>query len=157
VKAPFERRRTRLEPHVILLDAYRDCLDQEGLRERARAATPSLAPCSSRSYKFPFAIVAWHTSAVGVDLERLGTFPRSRFSSIACPEERAADADGEQFDVTDLWSGKEAAAKAMGDARRYDPRIMLSPVLWPDGRAGRWRARRVAVPQGHIAWMCWQA
>jgi hypothetical protein len=49
------------------------------------------------------------------------------------------------------WSAKEALAKALGDARRYNPRGLASPALWHLGRQGRWHARRVGVPTGYFA------
>ncbi len=144
------------DPHVVVVDGSADSLDEVELRERARALIPSDAPFSSRSYRLPFALVAFHASAVGVDIERVGACPPSMFSSICCPEEQAASAEGATLDLDDLWAGKEAAAKAMGNPVHYDPRLVLSPVLWPEGRAGRWRARRVAVPTSHVGWVCWQ-
>jgi hypothetical protein len=57
--------------------------------------------------------------------------------------------------VTALWSSKEALAKALGDAGDYDPRRLGSPMFWTGGAAGRWRTRRLAVPPGYLAWLCW--
>jgi phosphopantetheinyl transferase len=58
--------------------------------------------------------------------------------------------------VSSLWSSKEALAKALGDPLHYDPRRLESPMSWPGGRAGPWRAARLATPDGHTAWLCWR-
>lgn len=47
------------------------------------------------------------------------------------------------------------------DAERYapllsfDPRRLESPVSWPEGRCGRWRAEAVAEIDGYVGWVCW--
>ncbi len=128
-------------------------------RERARArARARGAAHVSRSYRTPLAAIAWHSSPVGVDLERVEPFTRSFAESICTPDEL------EQIDslaardelVASLWSGKEALAKALGDALAYDPRRLQSPLMWPDGVCGRWRARALeALPEGYVGWLVW--
>lgn len=145
-------------PRILLIDATAEGLDEAGLRSRARAACVD-AVCSSRSYRHPFALVACHDGAVGVDIERLMPFDARFAESIVTPRERErlAESDDPALYVTDLWSGKEALAKALGDPIAYDPRRLDAPGLWPEGRSGRWRAERLPVPAGHVGWVCWAA
>lgn len=143
-------------PQILFLDARSDGLDEAGLRRRAREAVGD-ARCSSRSYRYPFALVGSHDAAIGVDVERLMPFDAAFADYICTPREhdrlcRAADRG--EF-LTSLWAGKEALAKALGDALVYEPSRLEAPELWPNGTAGRWRAERVPAPDGHVAWVCW--
>ena len=146
-------------PEVRLLDAALSGLDQRELRawarDRAGSATPAF---SSRSYRYPYALVAWHDQPVGVDIERIEPFDRDFLESIATPDERQLEAEREQLDeyIANLWCSKEALTKALGDAVQYDPRRLQSPMLWPGGRSGPWRARALQAPSGHTAWLCWR-
>jgi 4'-phosphopantetheinyl transferase superfamily len=147
-------------PAVWLLDARSTRLDARGLRARARAATPgSTSPYGARSYRYPYALVAWHSEPVGVDIERIAPCNDAFAESICTPSERADPARLVEPDtyLTSLWCSKEALSKALGDAIRYDPRRLGSPMLWPGGRAGPWRAARLTVAAQHIAWLCWQS
>jgi hypothetical protein len=113
-----------------------------------------------RSYRFPWALVAWHDGPVGVDLERVGPIERAFAESIATPAERTELAGRAATDAwaAGLWCSKEALAKALGDAVDYDPRRLESPMRWPGLASGPWRARPVAdLPAGHVGWLCWQA
>jgi 4'-phosphopantetheinyl transferase superfamily len=146
-------------PTVWALDARRLRIDEAALRRLARSlAAPSAAHRVARSYRGTHALVAWHRSRVGVDIEVIEPFDE-RFADLICTaDERVAlhaAADRERL-LADLWSGKEALAKALGDARDYEPSRLASPCLWPDGRTGRWRARRLDAPAGHVAWLVWQ-
>jgi phosphopantetheinyl transferase len=155
------RRPMRLDggPEVRLLDARQGGLDEPGLREWARSLCPA-GPgwASSRSYRYPFALVAWHRAQVGVDLERIERVGPEFLDSIRTPAERAAAPAAPDLDAyaITLWSSKEALAKALGDAVAYDPRRLESPLHWPDGRSGAWRATQLAAPDRHVAWVCWR-
>jgi 4'-phosphopantetheinyl transferase superfamily len=149
-------------PAVWLIDARAaGAHDEAALRELARAASADAgAPFTSRSYRFPFALVAAHTDAVGVDIERVERCDRVFADSISTPEELAAgwprEGDPDRF-FTSLWSSKEALSKALGDALAYDPRRLEGPGAWPDGRSGPWRASSIDVGEdGHVAWLCWR-
>ena len=146
-------------PSHLLLDARTADVDLDGLRTWARSVTADVqAPFTVRSYRFPYALVAWHEAPVGVDLERVERYPSGFAASVCTPTElpRYQGPSGDGESLTALWCGKEALAKALGDALRYDPRRLDSPVHWPDGQAGRWRAAELPAPTGHVAWMCWQ-
>jgi hypothetical protein len=150
-------------PTVRLIDARAvGARDGAALRELARAASAEAgAPFTSRSYRFPFALVAAHTDAVGVDIERVEHCDRAFAESIRTPAEHAAGwpraGDHDRF-FTSLWSSKEALSKALGDALAYDPRRLEGPSSWPDGRSGPWRASSIDVgDDGHVAWLCWRA
>jgi 4'-phosphopantetheinyl transferase superfamily len=146
-------------PRVALLAAPRCGLDENALRSAARAQTVVHGvPHTSRSYRHPFALVAWHSGPVGVDIERVDQFDEEFLASICTPSERVV-APGPDCDsyLTSLWCSKEALAKALGDAVRYDPRRLGSPMFWPEGRSGPWRAVRLAAPGGHNAWLCWRS
>jgi hypothetical protein len=145
---------------VRLLDARREGVDEAGLRLRARRESRRCgATHVARSYRYPYALLAWHDRPVGVDIEWIAPCDE-RFADVICTEdERAAlvlAGDRDEY-LSSLWCGKEALSKALGDALRYDPRRLGSPVLWPGGRAGRWSAAPVAAPPGYTAWLCWRA
>ena len=128
-----------------------------GGREAARALVPLPGHRVSRSYAGPWAIVATHPVAVGVDLERVGELPDGFLTTIGTPTERAAFADADPVTLHALWSGKEALAKALGDAGRYAPDRLASPLGWTAAAAGRWHARRLdpELPDGFVGWVCW--
>lgn len=146
-------------PKVRVLDARVVGVDERGLRDWARReSTCSPVEHVARSYCYPYAIVAAHSDPVGVDIERVHAVDREFGESICTPAEtrelpRTEDLDG--F-FTSLWCSKEALAKALGDARQYDPRRLESPGFWTDGGAGPWRAAEVPAPPGHVAWLCWR-
>lgn len=145
-------------PEVHLIDARKEQLDQAGLKARARKACEiSQAPFTSRSYRFPLALVACHYAAVGIDIERVESCEEGFADSIRTPKELAEGSpaiDRDRF-FTSLWSSKEALSKALGDALDYDPRRLEGPGAWPDGRAGPWRASALEVGSEHVAWLCW--
>jgi phosphopantetheinyl transferase len=147
-------------PEVKLLDALAARIDEAGLKAWLRAeAVLSGGPHTSRSYRYPYALLTWHTEPLGVDIERIEPFERAFMESICTPSERELLSDDTYPDafLASLWSSKEALAKALGDALRYDPRRLDSPALWPDGRAGSWRAAELALPAGHSGWLCWRS
>ncbi len=115
------------------------------------------APFVSRSYAPPLALVAWHTTPVGVDLERVSASDRAFAESICTPTELGLFADSldDGRFVTSLWASKEALAKALGDPLAYDPRRLQSPLTWSDGRAGSWSASELQVAPEHVAWVVW--
>jgi hypothetical protein len=118
---------------------------------------PARSSFESRSYRWPHAVVATHAQALGVDIERVEPMGRDFAESICTPRERAQLGPLLHDDllVASLWSGKEALAKALGDAVDYDPRRLEAPLAWPDGRSGRWRAKQIQVPSGHVGWLVW--
>ena len=146
-------------PAIWLCDASEAGLDEPGLRACARSrSAAATAGFSSRSYRHPYALLATHDQPVGVDIERVEALDRQFLESICTAEERAAlpdEVDSEY--VTSLWCSKEALSKALGDALRYDPRRLPSPIGWTDGRAGPWRAAALLAPEGHTAWACWRS
>jgi len=144
-------------PRVRLIDARSLGLSDElALREHAREQ--SLAPCVSRSYCFPLALIACHTAAVGIDIERVEPCEERFADSIRTPTERSSgwpQSDPDRF-FTSLWSSKEALSKALGNALDYDPRWLEGPAAWPDGCSGPWRAASLDVGADHVAWLCWR-
>ena len=146
-------------PHVLLLDASGGDVDPDQLRQQARQwPEASSANFASRAYRFPLALVAWHHEPVGIDIERIDPYDEDFCISICTHAERATFSgvsDPAQHQSS-LWCSKEALAKALGDAIRYRPQQLESPLRWPEGRSGRWRAQELAAPEGHVAWVCWQ-
>lgn len=148
------------EPAYELLRASAPAGADARLRTLARRHPAALAAGhSSRSYRAPLALVAWGETPLGIDLERVDACDRAFAESICTPGELALFAGrlGDARFVTSLWSGKEALAKALGDAIRYDPRRLDSPLGWEGGSAGPWRARELAPAPGHVAWLVWAA
>jgi 4'-phosphopantetheinyl transferase superfamily len=169
---------TNAEPAVRLIDARANGLpDEAALRAHARQRSAETgAPFTSRSYSFPFALLAWHTAPVGCDIERIVPCDDAFANSIRTPTERAMaaeedtsddtaddDDDGTERDsadrdrrITSLWSSKEALSKALGNALDYDPRRLEGPGAWPDGRSGPWRAATLDLADDRVAWVCWR-
>lgn len=148
-------------PIVLTLDARTTGAgDIAALREQARARAATLGlPHISRSYRFPYALIAGHDTPVGVDIERIEP-PDERFARSICTPDELTEIDTIMTapdGVASLWSSKEALSKALGDALEYDPRRLTAPSGWPDGDGGAWRARRAPAPAGHLAWIVWRA
>jgi phosphopantetheinyl transferase len=144
-------------PRVELLQAGDDVGNEAALRARTRewaAAHP--AGAVSRSYCFPYALVAWHGDRIGVDIERIVACDEQFARSICTPAEEERAPWRSDREIVSLWSGKEALAKALGDALRYDPQRLDSPAAWEGGASGPWRASPVPVPDGYCAWVCWR-
>jgi len=147
-------------PEVRLLDARSAGLNPRALRAWARAeTTAAAAPYVARSYRYPFALCAWHSSPVGVDIERIEPCEDAFARSICTPSELPDLADRLNRDlyVSSLWCSKEALAKALGNAINYDPRRLDAPSRWPAGRSGPWCAQSLPVTAEHAAWLCWQS
>jgi hypothetical protein len=154
------------EPEIRLLRADR--------AEARQVSTARVARYRSRAYREPWALLAWHERRVGVDIEQVTSAEESFVRSICTREELRIFAPmlGDVTFVAALWSGKEALAKALGNAIDYDPQWLPSPLGWPrtpdahapGGRsevrhAGNWCARRLArpeVPAGHVGWVVWE-
>jgi hypothetical protein len=133
-----------MRPRVELIEA-------ESLAElKARARSLGGA---SRSYCDPYALVGFHDGLVGVDIERVVGCDAGFAESITTPDERVPCTDAE---IVSLWSGKEALAKALGDAVDYDPRRLQSPGAWPAGVSGAWRASALELPDGYVGWLGWR-
>ena len=147
-------------PDARLLDARRVGLDEPGLRAAARAVTDATGdPHTSRSYRYPYALVSSHARSVGVDIERFEPCDPTSAASMCTPTETVdwwSPSKPHEY-VVALWSSKEALAKALGNALDYDPRRLPAPMLWPGGRAGVWRAAELQVTDGHVAWVCWRS
>jgi phosphopantetheinyl transferase len=146
-------------PEIRVLDSRTVGADEAGLRAWARAETAAAgAPYAARSYRYPYALVAWHRAPVGVDIERIEPCDEAFADLICTPAERgdvALRSDRDAY-LTTLWSGKEALAKALGDALLYEPARLESPLRWPGGASKPWRAARCDVPVGHVAWVVWR-
>lgn len=146
-----------LPPSHVLLDARPRGLDAGELRRWARNyAGAAGAGHVSRSYSFPYALVSWHSDRVGVDIERVVACDEAFARSICTPSEAARAPWSSDAEIVGLWSGKEALAKALGDAVQYDPRRLESPASWGGATSGPWRAQAVAVPDGYCGWICWR-
>jgi 4'-phosphopantetheinyl transferase superfamily len=144
-------------PMVALIDASTEGLDEAALRARARELWAAVgAGAVSRSYCHPYALVAWHTQAIGVDVERVVTCPAGFVASISTPAEQAAARWNTDHEIVSLWSSKEALSKSLGDALDYDPRRLESPAGWPGGICGPWRAATLPLPDRYCGWVCWR-
>lgn len=146
-------------PRVELLDASRARLDPEGLRDWAR--TRAAAGCGgehvARAYRYPLALVGWHTDRLGLDVERVDPYDQPFAESICTPWERSVLLPVCAEGLASLWCSKEALSKALGDAIGYDPRRLPSPLCWPGGESGTWRAVAIEAPAGYVAWACWRS
>ena len=147
-------------PRVWLLDARPADLDEIGLRRWARSQRqPDAETFVTRSYAHPYALVAWHSGPVGIDIERVQACAPGFLESICTPAERWLEpggrVDADAYAIS-MWCGKEALSKALGDALAHDPRRLDSPLGWPDGRSGAWHAAELRAPTGYVAWLCWR-
>lgn len=149
-------------PEVQLIRARRH-EDESAFRARVRTSSAPAGAFLSRSYRLPYALIARHDGPVGVDIERVAPCAPGFAASISTPDElerrrspTGASRPGNDEEAISLWCSKEALAKALGDARRYDPRRLEAPLAWPGGRSGAWRAARLVAPDGHVAWLCWR-
>ncbi|MGO9792469.1 MAG: 4'-phosphopantetheinyl transferase superfamily protein [Solirubrobacteraceae bacterium] len=138
--------------HVF--DARAAGLDERELRQRAQYPEAASAPYAARSYRYPYALVAWHDGPVGVDIERIEACDPAFAQSICTPDETVQWETLEDAHAyfSSMWSSKEA----LGDAVSYDPRRLQAPLLWPTGRAGAWHALQLPIAERHIAWLCWR-
>jgi 4'-phosphopantetheinyl transferase superfamily len=147
-------------PKVWLLDARAADVDEIALRRWARSQRqPDAETFVTRSYAHPYALVAWHSGPVGIDIERVQACEPGFLESICTPAERCLEPAGlldPDSRAISMWCGKEALSKALGDALAYDPRRLDSPIGWPDGRSGAWHAAELPAPPGHVAWLCWR-
>lgn len=145
-------------PVVALIDASAEGLDEAALRARARNLGEAVgAGTVSRSYCHPYALVGWHAGPIGVDIERVVACDEQFARSICTPTEMARTPWASHREIVSLWSGKEALAKALGDALDYDPRRLESPAGWPGGGCGSWRTATLPAPDEYCAWVCWRA
>lgn len=146
-------------PEVRLLDGLVAGLDAGRLREWARSEVSAFgAPYATRSYRYPYALVAWHRSPVGVDLERVERHDDA-FAATVCTSvelEQLLSSTDRDRRLASLWASKEALAKALGDAVDYDPARLEAPCRWPQGTSGRWRAEQLWIVAGYVGWICWQ-
>ena len=153
-------------PRVLIVDASGAACAGESpaaVQERAlrewlrRFDAEATATHSSRSYRLPLALLAWHGAPVGVDIERVECMDAAFASSIQTPREREQEPPRERDAYfSSLWSSKEALSKALGDPVAYDPRRLEGPGSWPHGRSGPWRAAQLEVGAAHVAWVCWR-
>lgn len=145
-------------PYALLWVSGSDATDGQ-LRALARLRGGATGAAHiSRSYRAPFALVAWHEHPLGVDIEQVTATDRSFAESICTPAELTRFEpllDDDAF-VSSLWCGKEALAKALGDAVAYDPRRLDSPHVWDGGTCGEWRAWEFIPCPGHVAWLVWR-
>ena len=135
--------------HVWLIESS----SPEQTRDLARSMAIPDHWLTSRSYRNQFGLVAANRSRVGVDIEVIDV---SVTADAVLTRDEARIAAG-PLEWCAWWSAKEGLAKALGDARKYDPRRLESPALWPFGRQGRWRAEQLDVPTGHVGWVVWEA
>lgn len=143
-------------PRVALIDATLEGLGEAALRTRARKLGEAVgAGAVSRSYCHPYALVGWHSGPIGVDIERIVGCDERFARSICTPTEMARTPWASDREIVSLWSGKEALAKALGDAVLYDPRRLESPASWTEPSSGAWRTASVPAPDGYCAWVCW--
>jgi 4'-phosphopantetheinyl transferase superfamily len=154
-------------PRVLLVDA--SAAARAGARPAAvqehalrawvrRFSAEAGATHSSRSYRLPLALLAWHGAPVGVDIERVERCEQAFAQAIQTPRERALAVLGDRDrHFSSLWSSKEALSKALGDPLAYDPRRLEGPGSWPHGRSGPWRAAALEVGARYVAWACWRA
>jgi len=121
-------------------------------RAIARAMPTPSESFVSRSYRGCCGLVATHSSRVGVDIEVVDLTVCTE--AVLTPTEMTLGGTPAMW--CDWWSAKEALAKALGNARLYDPRRLESPAHWENGRSGRWACSRLGLPPGFVGWVVWE-
>ena len=125
--------------------------------DNARSAEPitintkELFSHTSRSYSGRYVAEVFARSRCGIDLETLK--PAETNWSIDSPLfEMAMLAPGEKQLIKEsvlcdhenlptlIWASKEALAKALGDAKNYEPTRLLSPITWALEPKPNWSA-----------------
>lgn len=123
------------------------------LRARARRLSVG-SRFVSRTYSDRWAMAAFSTTPVGIDLETIQIQPSGFAETICTPQELEQriwlHLEG---GLTSVWASKEALAKALGNPLDLDPRRLTSPLLWSNGRNGPWRISQVRAPVGLVSWM----
>ncbi len=107
---------------------------------------------TSRSYSGRYVVETFSQSRCGIDLETLK--PAEANWSIHSPLfELAMLAPGEKelIEASDfcqhenlptvIWASKEALAKALGDAKNYEPTQLRSPITWAAEPSPNWSAQ----------------
>lgn len=109
----------------------------------------------SRSYSGDFMAQIESLEHCGIDIE-LGQSSQDNWSitsrhfiaAVLAPHEResllATSWANEPFFETQIWCSKEALAKASGDASKYEPNELVSPMTWPNGLQDGARAKSMA-------------
>ncbi|MAT60759.1 MAG: hypothetical protein CMH41_03735 [Micrococcales bacterium] len=152
-------------PKVYLVSADVTKLNSDQLRAATRIACKEKGAMggsrehqTSRSYRFPFALFAVHSDSVGIDIEFVDPYDPVFAESICTPAEwsKSQTRPETSLEVADVWSSKEALAKALGDAVKYDPRRLPSLALTPDSATGAWHTARIDVPFGYTGWVVWK-
>lgn len=105
----------------------------------------------SRSYSGSFFIEVISGSRCGIDLE-IPSDSAIDWSIDSPAFEKAILSRGEKDLIlateyrdmpnlaTVIWASKEALAKALGDASKYEPSDLVSPICWTEGKQGKWQA-----------------
>jgi hypothetical protein len=137
------------------------------LRRLARAECDNRWANWSRSYTPGAALVVGWNARVGADLETPARAtqgwslddPAFR-KAILSPEERCTfTEDDTRVGATRLWSAKEALAKALGDAKAYEPSRLSGPAAWTRGRRGRFASVEFGpreVGAGRLGWIVYE-
>ena len=108
----------------------------------------------SRSYSGRFAIEVVSNQRCGIDLEiaKEAEFDWSVNSELfelamLAPGEKelimASSLSSDKDLETVIWVSKEALAKALGDATRYEPSKIYSPICWDGMQPNNWQAFHV--------------
>jgi phosphopantetheinyl transferase len=110
----------------------------------------------SRSYCHPYALVAWHSGPVGVDIERVVACPEEFSQAICTPDEKAGGRWITDGDLISLWSSKEALSKHSGTRSTTTRAGSSRPRRGRVAPGGPWRSATQPAPGGHCAWVCWR-
>lgn len=142
---------------------FRDSEARIVLRERESSTQFAKVPASkvdlgslrhTRSYSGAFSIEAVSKSRCGIDIE-IPEILENEWNMDSKSFDVAILAEGERDKIlsskyasdlnlpTVIWSSKEALAKALGDATRYEPNKLESPIVWANLQHGRWQAVHV--------------
>ena len=113
-------------------------------------------PFASKSHSRGLTVVLQSNHPCGVDLESLDSeiepwlFADQRFQDfVLAPGEaqaiKASKYAEHGFLATVVWSSKEALAKALGDARKYSPSRLRSPISWESEPVQNWEAEFIEI------------
>jgi phosphopantetheinyl transferase (holo-ACP synthase) len=139
----------------LLWDGASSVILRENITQKPARVVSSAKPQSpflSRSYSGSFVAEMESKHHCGIDIE-LGTSSSGNWSihsehfvkAVLAPNELPLSLQTpwakQPFFETQIWASKEALAKASGDASKYEPTELLSPMTWSDILDGTRNAR----------------
>ena len=133
----------------------------------APANDPQAEVFFSRSYCANFSITVTNSKRCGIDMESIsGTQPDWNINNPLFQDSMLAPGELERIKQSsyweqpnleqNIWSSKEALAKALGEAKNYQPNKIYSPLTWKTNPTIGWNATfREFTAEGGVPLFVW--